>query len=273
MVRSSIKQNALHTLHHALEHLAWSKQLEHFAEGREFDHEVQTAHGRTPEGHVWFSTQEFTRPPASYNLKFALQHLIQSAELLLKARIAELDRSFLFVDPGSKRTIGFYAALRVLAERGEVSLSPQQAALVVQARDLRNAIEHFEFGFAENELRVLCSDFLAVCVLFAQQLHSINLVDAFAWDSLRDRPDPAMDYLEEALSNLGQAGRISAEAAAAAWRSENSFARLLVCLNCGAKGLGEQEYCVVCGAQGDTEASEAVEDLERLSSLIRRQSH
>jgi hypothetical protein len=102
-IKLNLRQNALHTLHHAIEHLKWSSDDTDARDGRIFDDHDHTVQWKDEHGSTYFA--ESTRPPNIYELKFALLHLIQAAELLLKVYVQTCDPAALFMKPGSSRTI------------------------------------------------------------------------------------------------------------------------------------------------------------------------
>jgi hypothetical protein len=156
ILRLNLRQNALHTLHHAVEHLQWSQTD---PDERSFDHRNHSVQWKNEEGHLCFAWAEFSRLPSVYNLKFALLHLIQASELLLKSYVEQCEPAALFVRPGSKKTINLQTALSFTTERNPDLLTPAEVALLMQAKDLRNVIEHYEIEFSDKEFRSLCIDF------------------------------------------------------------------------------------------------------------------
>src|SRR2546428_4504693 len=125
IIRLNLRQNAIHTLYHAVEHLYWSDSDDR-KEGRHFDHDEHIVSWRDEHGHLCFPMADFSRLPAVYSLKFSLLHLIQAAELLLKAYVEQCDPAALFVKAGSRTTIGFRTALNFSVERNPTLLSPAQ---------------------------------------------------------------------------------------------------------------------------------------------------
>lgn len=274
IIRLNLLQNAVHTLYHAVEHLYWS-ELDDSKEGRHFDHDEHMVSWRDEHGHLCFPMADFTRLPAVYSLKFALLHLIQAAELLLKAHVERYDPVALFVRPGSRYTINLQTALNFCLGRNPALLSSAQYALLLQAKDLRNDIEHYEFKFDQGRFRTLCTDFLAICVLLAQALLSVNIVDVFSWDWLRDKPDPVAKYLSSMLDKLSDTGRQAARKAGELWVSENQGQPVFLCLSCGARAVStDRGICMGCGAEGDADLVALVEDFaaieRRLAELHNR---
>lgn len=162
--------------------------------GREFDdgdHSITWKEGIS----LFYMSPEFTRLPPVYNYKFAILHLIQACELLLKSYVEQTEPAAIFVKPGSARTIGLQDALRFTTDRNATLFTSDEIALLLQAKDLRNNVEHYKIEFNEARIRSVCIDFLAICMLISQELLSISIVDAFSWDCLKDKADPVGDYL------------------------------------------------------------------------------
>jgi hypothetical protein len=250
----NLRQNAMHTLYHAVEHLYWSESDTDSKEGRSFDHDEHTVEWRNERGHLCFPVADFTRLPSFFNLKFALLHLIQAAELLLKAHVEQCEPAALFVKAGSQRTIDLRTALKFALQRHPTLLSRREHALLLEAKDIRNRIEHYEFDWAEARFRTLCTDFLAVCVLLSQALLSVNVVDAFSWDYLRDKPDVVAHYFSGLLARASKAGRDVARRSGDLWASANPDQFVFLCLNCGARAVSrERAVCMGCGSEGDEE--------------------
>jgi hypothetical protein len=260
-IRLNLRQNAMHTLYHAVEHLYWSESGSEAMPGRSFSHEEHTVEWRNEHGHLCFPLADFSRLPSVYNLKFAILHLIQAAELLLKCYVEQCELSALFVKPGSRRTVDLRTALNFAVERNPTLLSPAQYALLLETKELRNAIEHYEFKLAEDRFRTLCTDFLAVCALLAQALLSLNIAEAFSWDYLRDKPDQVADYLSAVLDRVSNTGRQAASQAGELWASANPAEPVFLCLSCGARAVStERGVCMGCGAEADGDLVALLED-------------
>src|SRR5437667_11844579 len=130
MLKLDLRQNALHTLYHAVEHLDWSESETFGRSGGSFDDDGRSIVWKTEDGHLISVAPDFTRLPPAYNLKFALLHLIQGVELLLKSYIEQCEPTALFVRHGSKKTIGLHAALNFTVVRNPTLLSPSEIALI-----------------------------------------------------------------------------------------------------------------------------------------------
>jgi hypothetical protein len=262
-IQLNLRQNAMHTLYHAVEHLYWSESDRDVVHDRSFNHEEHTVEWRNERGHLCFPLADFTRLPAVYNLKFATLHLIQAAELLLKCYVEQCEPQALFVKPGSRRTVDLRTALNFTAMRNPSLLSPAQYALLLETKNLRNAIEHYEFRLAEGRFRTLCTDFLAICALLAQALLSVNIAEAFSWDYLQDKPDQVANYLSAVLDRVSNTGRQAARKAGELWVSANPKEPVFLCLSCGARAVStERGVCMGCGADGDEDLVALLEDFE-----------
>jgi hypothetical protein len=261
MIKLNLLQNALHTLHHAVEHLQWSEEGKEAEDGRVYDSDDGSVSWRDRAGHLCYQVPEFKRMPSSYNLKFSLLHLIQAAELLLKAYVERCDPTALFATPGPTRTVNLQKALEFATVRNPDLLTPVERALLLEAKHFRNAIEHSHFQMSEDRLRTICVDFLAICVLISQKLLSMNIADLFSWDYLNDRPDRAADYLASVLAQATETGRASARRAGELWASENPSISVFLCWNCGARAVSrDRGLCMGCGSEFDTEIAELLED-------------
>jgi hypothetical protein len=275
MLKVDLRQNALHTLHHAIEHLQWSQGSTPGRGERSFDDDDHSVQWRNKDAHLCFVAPEFTRLPSVYNLKFALLHLIQASELLLKSYVEQCAPEALFVRPGSTKTINLQTALNFTIERNPTLLAPAEVALLLEAKAFRNTIEHYKIELTEKRLRSLCIDFLAICVLIAQALLSISIADAFSWDYLRDKPDEVANYLATVLAQSSDAGLSSARKAGESWASENASQPVFLCLSCGARAVSrDRGVCMGCGAEGDEETVTMLEDFElaerRIADLRKR---
>ncbi len=270
-MKLDIKQNALHTLYHAIEHLAWAEEPTDSTDERSFDEDSHCVEWLNQEGQQSFVCPEFTLPPAGYGRKFALLHLIQAVELILKAYVEEKDPDALFKRKNPDRTIRLDEALKFTVGFNPDLLSPDELALLLQAKDIRNKIEHYQIHYSDDILRQLCIDFLAICSYLTQHLLSISLLEAFSWDYLRDSQSSVGDFLPSLLGEVSDLGRQTTAKTGLRWASENLSERMFLCLNCGARTVSaDQGTCMGCGIVSDERASQLVEELEQITSIYIR---
>ncbi len=82
MIKLNLRQNALHSLYHAIEHLGMVEDCPEPTD-RLFDPDTDSIEWRGKDGATIFYCGNFVRPPPTYNYKFAILHLIQGLELLV----------------------------------------------------------------------------------------------------------------------------------------------------------------------------------------------
>jgi hypothetical protein len=268
-LKLDLRGNALHTLHHAIDHLRVAEgDLEQLT-GRRYDSAAGTVEWQTPEGHTAFYLVEFAQPPATYNYKFSLLHLIQACELLMKAHLRDSLGVSIHTLRASAHTIGMRDCTKRIVAAYPDLLTPEQTALLLRAKDLRNELEHFEFDLPVLQVRALCNDLLAICALFTVRLFGFSLAALFSCDYWRDREDPVGSFIQSALANVTQPGETAKVDIACAWASLNPSDTLVLCLSCGARGASlARDVCVVCGADAEPEVAEALEDLGRIAEQI-----
>lgn len=269
MLKLDIKQNALHSLHHAIK-LIYSASLEKNINGRFFnddDHFVEWHES----GKRSFSLADYTPLPPKYDLKFALLHLVQTAELILKAYISNVNPNAIFVQKKNiktEKTINTYDALKFIETHKPNFLSPDEKELLENIRNIRNKIEHYKFEFDESQLKQKCIDFLALCMYLLQNLLSVNVLEIFDYDALRDKPDPISDFLQHILSGASPLGQISLKNTAIFWAENNRYQTPLFCLVCKTRTVSvEKEICMGCGTPSTREISKLLEELDNITSL------
>jgi hypothetical protein len=150
-------------------------------------------------------------------------------------------------------------------------LSPSQAALILQATDVRNTIEHFEIAYDGDRARLVATDFLAVANYLAYRLHGIRLANDFGYNAWTDDYNPIGAVLSHLLSESTDVGTSASTEMALSWQLNNPRAALLLCPQCGARGghAGDR-VCVVCGAPVDEQYSQLIDELEYLTAAYRR---
>ena len=106
MIKLNLKQNAFHSLYHAIEHLGQIADDPDEVDGRSFHHDSHSVVHRSGSGStIYYSGNAFTKPASIYNYKFAILHLIQSLELLIKAYLHSVDPDLIYEDANKERTI------------------------------------------------------------------------------------------------------------------------------------------------------------------------
>lgn len=168
MIKLDLKQNAFHTLRHAIEHLACASKDDELSIGRQWEDD----HGVVweQEGHKYYlPVGLLSRRPAKYNLKFALLHLIQSCELLLKAHLVETKGpNSILEGKNGLRTITIHKALSLTKTSLNGLLTHQEFELLCKANDIRNQMQHHQLEYSENVLLKLCNEFLIICCFLSQ---------------------------------------------------------------------------------------------------------
>lgn len=270
MIKLNLKQNAFHTLRHAIEHLALAAEDDETACGKKWDDEdecvVSQCNGRV--------TCQFAGPlarrPARYNLKFALQHLIQACELLLKAHLVAVHGRQSIADPkNSKKTISLYKALTLASSAVGGLLTQEEVELLFRANDLRNQVQHHEFAYEHERLRQICIEFLAICSLFSQKLFGVNLVTELMFDPWVENSDPVGEYLCSLAEELSSDAKRTTAKIAADWLARNPDKRAMLCICCGSRAfMPDTGFCTACGAEGDEDSSRLVEELEEITNRI-----
>jgi hypothetical protein len=124
MIKLDLKQNAFHTLRHAIEHLACASEDDELSIGRKWDHNYTCVVWERDGRQFFQPVGPLTQRPAPYNLKFALLHLIQSCELLLKAHLVETRGPSSILDgKNGQRTITIHKALSLASASGAMTKS------------------------------------------------------------------------------------------------------------------------------------------------------
>jgi hypothetical protein len=156
-----------------------------------------------------------------------------------------------------------------MTQRNPSLLSPAEYALLLEAKEFRNRIEHYDFEGTEDRLRTICTDFLEICMLLAEMLLSVNIAEAFGWDYLRDCPDPVAQYLGSVVRGASKAGRDAAKRCGEHWASANLSEPVFRCLHCGARAVSrDRGVCMGCGAEGDEEIAALLEDFSDCARKI-----
>jgi len=265
MIKLNLKQNAFHSLYHAIEHLGMAQQDCSEPTDRLFDPDTHSLEWRGKDGSTIFYSGAFIRPPFTYNYKFVILHLIQGLELLIKAYIESKEPDSIYRDKKKKNTISLREGLPKLLNLEPYLLNVQQITLIQQANDIRNAIEHYEFSYATKEARNIALEFLSISNYLAYKLFEINLAEEFSYDPWTDDYDPVGGILEGLFDKLGVAGRDAADSLATLWKQRNHDDTLYLCLQCGARGASVAKgYCIVCSSPTEEDIGKLLTELEDL---------
>lgn len=271
-IKLDLFQNGLHSLYHGVEHLRQALASEKDDDIAAYDPRDGTVTRRMPDGRTSWSLVAYSRPPDIYGIKFAILHLIQAVELLVKAYLARSDQAAIRERPGSDRTIPMRTAVTRLANERPHLLDPEHLDLVMRAGDVRNAIEHSAFAYEFARMKEMAIDFLAVSSYLSATLHDINIVEVFQYDPYTDGFD---DNIGDTIALLlGERTALTdqvVERHAAEWAAKNPGERLLLCITCGARGGNvTTDLCVVCGADVDTEVAVILDELSAAAEVLAR---
>ena len=271
MIKLTLKQNAFHTLRHAIEHLAWASKDDESSSGKKWDHDSDCVVWKRDGGEVSQPVGPLGRRPARYNLKFALLHLIQSCELLLKAHLVETRGASSILDgkKGAQKTITIHKALTLASSSVGGLLTSDEFELLCRANDLRNQLQHHELAYATDVLCRICMDFLVICCFLSQKLFGVNVVCELMYDSWTDGQDPLGDYLSDMAWQLSPDSRPTSDKIAADWLSRNPREQAMLCITCGSRAfVPTLGACTACGAEGDERAGFLADDLAELTKKM-----
>jgi hypothetical protein len=272
MVKLNLKQNAFHTLRQAIEHLAWAAKGDKASGGKKWDETNNCLISERGNQVTFHDVGPLARRPAEYNLKFALLHLIQSCELLLKAHLVETRGPDSILDSKAGRTITLTKALTIVGSSIKRLLTTKEFDLLLRAKDLRNQMQHSEFAYQSDHLRQICTDFLVICSFFSQRLFGVNVVAELMYDPWTDSEDPVGLYLASIAFELSPESRPTSKKIAADWSTRNPSEVARLCIFCGSRSFfPDIGFCVACGAEGDERASIAVQQLEELMGEVRKE--
>lgn len=269
IVQLDLLRNGLHSLYHGVEHLQEALDSEEDSDLHMYGPGSGLVVHRASSGAQSWSLTAFSRPPRTYALKFAILHFIQAVELIVKARLAQLDPQAIFDRPGSKRTITLWQAIKKLSVTDRALLDPGQNLLLARTGDLRNAIEHSEFSFDLLELKETTVDFLALSCFLASRLHGLNVPETFQFDAYRNGQDRVGDTISAILATRTSRSDTSVVRIAEEWLAQHPNDRLLRCFSCDTRSISfAEQRCVVCGADGDLEGAELADEFEELAAAV-----
>ncbi len=108
-------------------------------------------------------------------------------ELLLKERLRRVHPAFVWENVDkypslSARTVTSDKALSRLETLDEVTFNDKDKRTISALRNMRNAIEHYEFTISEKEAKVALGSILSFIFLFASNELSLDLTEEFKED-------------------------------------------------------------------------------------------
>jgi hypothetical protein len=123
----------------------------------------------------------------SNRYKQAILSVFHCAELLLKERLRQINPALIWENVDqfpslSARTVGVDKAVARLATIANLQLDEKDKTTLLASRNLRNAIQHFEFQIPEKEAKVLLGKLLSFVFAFASTHLSASLDEDFKED-------------------------------------------------------------------------------------------
>jgi rubrerythrin len=123
----------------------------------------------------------------SYKYKQAILRASHCVELILKERLRRVHPAFVWENVDkypslSARTVTSDKALSRLETLDEVQFDDKDKRTISALRNMRNAIEHYEFTLKEKEAKVALGRVLSFIFLFASNELSLDLTEKFKED-------------------------------------------------------------------------------------------
>jgi hypothetical protein len=265
MIRLNLIENGYHSLYHAVEHLEMAESFGVWENDKDWNGFVTRAEWKNGKKYSvsYQGGTLFTKPPHSYHYKFAILHLIQALELIIKGYIHQNNPDDVFRDKVKGYTITLQQALDKLTVLEPLLLSLNQINLIKQAKDIRNSIEHYMFSLKLKEARTICLDFLALCNYLTYRFFNVSLIEEWSYDPWNNDSDPIAETLRCLLAEVSSIGKESNSEIAKFWFSQNLDDTVYVCINCGAPSASVAKgCCVVCGEEIDEEIYSMMNELE-----------
>ena len=281
-MKLSLIRNALHSIEHGIEHLDDAIDDDALEQLTRFDPADGSVSVENSDGsRSWYADGELTKLPKAYGLKFAISHLIHGVELLIKAFLERVQPGSTSVKGKPGHSIGMTAAVKRLVNQRPGLLAPNHLELLLRAREIRNQIEHAELDMQWPAARRTALDFLSLANYLAFALHSIRLGAAFSFDPYREDGNRAGEILTALLAESSPITVEFVQAVATEWAALHPNERMLLCFQCGARGLSRSEQvCVACGANDGLEIAimaeeldDVVEEMVRLKAIIETKRH
>jgi hypothetical protein len=261
-IKLNLFQNAMHSLYHSLEHVGAAEH--EYNKDRSFDHDEHLISWKHKDGgESFYVGKDYTKPPSNYNYKYAILHSIQALELLLKHFISQRSPDAIFTSEKRDKTISLAKALEEALKIDSTLFTHSQRALILQAKNIRNTIEHYEFHCSTYSARAMVADFITVIADLAYRVFEIKLIEYFSFDQWRDDEDPIKDIIGDLLQEASRRRSESFKRLVDEFRKRKPKEELLYCLSCFAKSVSRSsETCGICGEDAalDIEIIELVGD-------------
>lgn len=152
----------------------------------------------------------------SNKYKQAILSIFHCSELLLKERLRQINPALIWENIDKYPSLGAQTvtvekALSRLVAIGNVSIENKDKQTLMACRNLRNAIQHFEFEIPEKEAKVLLGKVLSFVFSFASTELNTDLEDEFkdddTWQMLVEQfYEFAQEHgprISELMSNMG----------------------------------------------------------------------
>lgn len=266
LMKLSLIRNALHSIEDGIKHLNDATSNEALEQLARFDPADGSVSIENTDGsRSWYADGDLTKLPKAYGVKFAILHLIQGVELLIKAYLERVEPGSTSVKTKPGYSIGMTAAVRRLVHLRPSLLAPNHLELLLRAREIRNQVEHAELDMQWTAARRTALDFLSLANYLVFALHSVRLGEVFSFDPYREDGNRAGEMLKALLAETSQITIELVQAVATEWAASHPDERLFLCFQCGARGLSRSErVCVACGADEGLEIAILAEELEDL---------
>jgi hypothetical protein len=268
-IRLSLLQNSLHSIHHAVEHLDSALSESDAEDAAAYDPLGGAVGTNTADGkQSWYVPDPYLKPPTAYQIKFAILHLIQGVELMVKAYLENQQPGTTIERGRSNRSITMRAAARALVAARPQLLDPDHLDLIMRTGDFRNQIEHAAFDMEWSAASRLALDFLSVANYLGYSLHGVRLAEVFDFDPYRNDGDPVGEAVGRLLSDRSEITEGLVERLAVEWAARSPSERLVRCLSCGAQGVSlSQDRCIACGTFGGAEIGTLMSELDDLVTM------
>jgi hypothetical protein len=178
--------------------------------------------------------------PESEKLKHAILSVSHCAEMLLKERLRRIDPEHIYerrsLASSNRRTITSERAIYLLETVGAITIDTKGKDALDECRNIRNQIEHNEFGVTHNEIKVVVAKTLSFIFFFGSEQLGNDLEKEFKSD---DTWDMLLQELYEFTEEFGS--RISTHLYAEGISIESSD-------NCGQETADlSRGFCALCG--------------------------